>query len=144
MSNNNIKKLKAFVAVAESGSVTVAANRLALTQSGVSRQITAMEEDVGFALFDRVRGRLSVSQKGTVFLRHVRRTLDVVENLPRAALAIASGAEDRVVIAGNKCSGSWVNAVCCRQIYCRTPGSISWYYYAQPTGICGSWPAWSL
>jgi DNA-binding transcriptional LysR family regulator len=100
MSNNNIKKLNAFVAVAESGSVTVAANRLALTQSGVSRQITAMEEDVGFALFYRVRGHLSVSQKGTVFLRHVRRTLDGVENLPRAALAIASGAEDRVVIAG--------------------------------------------
>jgi DNA-binding transcriptional LysR family regulator len=100
MSNNNIKKLKAFVAVAESGSVTVAANRLVLTQSGVSRQIMAMEEDVDFALFDRVCGRLSVSQKGTVFLRHVRRTLDGIENLPRAALAIASGAEDRVDIAG--------------------------------------------
>ena len=100
MPHNNIKRLKAFVAVAESGSVTEAANRLALTQSGVSRQIAAMEEEVGFALFDRVRGRLSVSQKGATFLRHARRTLDVVENLPRAALAIASGAEDRVVIAG--------------------------------------------
>jgi DNA-binding transcriptional LysR family regulator len=100
MPNNNMKRLKAFVAVAESGSVTEAANQLALTQSGVSRQISAMEEDVGFALFDRVRGRLLVSQKGAAFLRHARRTLDVVENLPRAALAIASGAEDRVVIAG--------------------------------------------
>ena len=67
MPNNNMKRLKAFVAVAESGSVTVAANRLAFTQSGVSRQITAMEEDVGFALYDRVRGRLSVSHKGTAF-----------------------------------------------------------------------------
>ena len=80
MPHNNIKRLKAFVAVAESGSVTEAANRLALTQSGVSRQIAAMEEEVGFALFDRVRGRLSVSQKGAAFLRHARRTLDVVEN----------------------------------------------------------------
>jgi DNA-binding transcriptional LysR family regulator len=66
MPHNNIKRLKAFVAVAESGSVTEAANRLALTQSGVSRQIAAMEEEVGFALFDRVRGRLSVSQKGAM------------------------------------------------------------------------------
>jgi DNA-binding transcriptional LysR family regulator len=99
MPNNNIKKLKAFVVVTESGSVTVASSQLALTQSGVSRQIVAMEEDVGFALFNQVLGRLYVSQKGSVFLRHVWRTLDVVENLPCAEVAIASGAEDRVVIA---------------------------------------------
>jgi DNA-binding transcriptional LysR family regulator len=42
----------------------------------------------------------SVSQKGAAFLCHARRTLDVVENLPHAALAIASAAEHRVVIAG--------------------------------------------
>jgi len=100
MHSSNLKGLKAFLAVAECGSVTEAANRLALTQSGVSRQISAIEEDVGFALFDRVRGRLSVSRKGGAFLRHARRTLDVVENLPRAALAIAEGAADRVAIAG--------------------------------------------
>lgn len=100
MQNAIIGRLKAFVAVAESGSVTEAANRLALTQSGVSRQIAAIEQDVGFALFDRVRGRLSVSRKGVEFLREARRALDVVENIPRAALAIASGASDRVVIAG--------------------------------------------
>jgi DNA-binding transcriptional LysR family regulator len=100
MAQNNLKGLKAFIAVAEFGSVTEAASRLALTQSGVSRQIAAIEDAVGFALFDRVRGRLSVSQKGAAFLRHARRTLDVVENLPRAALAIASGAADRVAIAG--------------------------------------------
>ena len=100
MSNNNIKKLKAFVVVAVSGSVTVASSRLALTQSGVSRQIMAMEEDVGFALFNQVRGRLYVSQKGAAFLRHVWRTLDALKNLPRAELVIASGAEDRTVIAG--------------------------------------------
>ncbi|MDA1100033.1 MAG: LysR family transcriptional regulator [Proteobacteria bacterium] len=100
MHTSNLKGLKAFLAVVECGSVTEAANRLALTQSGVSRQLSAIEEEVGFALFDRIRGRLSVSRKGAAFLRHAQRTLDVVENLPRAALAIASGAADRVVIAG--------------------------------------------
>ena len=100
MSVNSIKGLKAFIAVAELGSVTEAANRLALTQSGVSRQIAAIEDDIGFTLFDRVKGRLTVSQKGAAFLRHARRTLDVVENLPRAALAIAAGAADRVSVAG--------------------------------------------
>lgn len=100
MQSITIGRLKAFVAVAELGSVTEAAYRLALTQSGVSRQITAIEDDIGFKLFDRVRGRLSVSRKGMEFLREARRALDVVENLPRAALAIASGFSGRVVVAG--------------------------------------------
>lgn len=100
MYSKNLKGLKAFVAVAECGSVTEASIRLSLTQSGVSRQIAAIEDEVGFPLFDRIRGRLSVSRKGAAFLRHARRTLDVVETLPRAALAIASGAADRVMIAG--------------------------------------------
>ena len=97
---NHLKGLKAFLAVADCGSVTEAANRLALTQSGVSRQVAAIEEEVGFTLFDRSRGRLVVNRKGAAFLRHARRTLDAVDHLPRAALAIASGALDRVVIAG--------------------------------------------
>ncbi len=56
-----MKKLETLVAVAESEIVTVAAYQLALNQSGISRQIVTMEDDVGFAQFDRVRSRLSFS-----------------------------------------------------------------------------------
>ncbi len=95
----NLKGLKAFLAVADSGSVTEAADRLALTQSGVSRQIASLEGELEFPLFDRLRGRLVLNRKGEVFLRHVRSTVEAVDHLPRAARAIASGAIDRVVIA---------------------------------------------
>ena len=95
----NLRGLKAFLAVADSGSVTEAAGRLALTQSGVSRQIAALESELGFSLFDRLRGRLVLNRKGEVFLRQVRRTVEAVDHLPRAARAIASGAIDRVVMA---------------------------------------------
>ena len=44
----NIKRLQAFKAVIELGSITEAANHLCLTQPGVSRHISALEDDLGF------------------------------------------------------------------------------------------------
>ncbi|NQW10192.1 MAG: LysR family transcriptional regulator [Alphaproteobacteria bacterium] len=85
--------------MADCGSVTEVANRMALTQSGVSRQIAALETELGFALFDRVRGRLAINRRGVAFLSEARRTVDAVELLPRSARAIASDAFDRIRIA---------------------------------------------
>jgi len=99
MSVMNLKTLKAFLAVADGGSVTEVANRLGITQSGVSRQIASLEQELGFSLFDRVRGRLLVSRKGESFLPHARRAVDAVDHLPSAALAITSETIDRVTIA---------------------------------------------
>jgi DNA-binding transcriptional LysR family regulator len=58
-----MKGPKVCVAVAKLGSVTEVSNRLALNQPDISRQITAMEEDVGFALFDRVCGCFRLVKK---------------------------------------------------------------------------------
>ena len=94
----NLKQLKAFLAVADGGSVTAAADRLNLTQPGVSRQIAALEAELEFPLFDRVRGRLIVNRRGSAFLRHARHSVDAVDHLPRAARAIAAGTIDRVTV----------------------------------------------
>lgn len=95
----NLNALKSFIAVADCGSVTEAAGRMVVTQSGVSRQIAALEADLGFRLFDRVRGRLTINRRGIAFLREARRAVGAIEHLPRSARAIASGAYDRVRIA---------------------------------------------
>lgn len=50
--------LSAFEATARTGGVTAAAEELDLTQSAVSRQIRALEEQLGAPLFERERGRL--------------------------------------------------------------------------------------
>ena len=95
----NVRGLKAFLAVVECESVTEAGNRVGLTQSGGSRQIAALEDEVGFALFDRHRGRLRLSRKGQAFMRHARNALETLEQLPQAARTIATGAADRLEIA---------------------------------------------
>lgn len=91
--------LSAFLAVAETGSVTLAAERLGLTQSGVSRKIANLELTLGFRLFDRSRGRVALNRQGRAFAPHARQAVDAVGNLPRIARAISDGAYDRVRVA---------------------------------------------
>ena len=92
----HIKQLRSFLTVADSGSVTATAEQLHMTQSGVSRQIATLEDELGFSLFDRLRGRLVLNRRGLAFRRHVRQTMDSVDHLPRAARAIANGVFNRV------------------------------------------------
>jgi DNA-binding transcriptional LysR family regulator len=95
----NPRGLRAVLSVADTGSVTAAARLLCLTQSGVSRQVATLEEEIGFALFDRQRGRLRLSRRGEAFISHLRRAMDALDNLPRAARSIADGAIGRVEVA---------------------------------------------
>ena len=61
-------KLKTFHAAAEAGSLTAAAEALHVSQSAVSRQIAALEDDLGVALFHRhARGLLMTEQGERLF-----------------------------------------------------------------------------
>ncbi len=59
-------KLKTFQAAAETGSLTSAAERLDLSQSAVSRQIAALEEDLGMPLFHRHARGLLLTEQGQI------------------------------------------------------------------------------
>jgi DNA-binding transcriptional LysR family regulator len=65
----NIKRLQALRAVIELSSITEAAHAVNLTQSGVSRLIGLLEDEVGFLLFNRIKGRLQITGRGEAFLR---------------------------------------------------------------------------
>jgi DNA-binding transcriptional LysR family regulator len=59
-------KLKTFLAAAETGSLTAAAERLALSQSAVSRQIAALEDELGMPLFHRHARGLLLTEQGQI------------------------------------------------------------------------------
>ena len=67
--------LSAFEAAARTGSVTRAAAELSLTQSAVSRQIRALEEQVGVALFHREKQTIRLTAGGAAYAREVREAL---------------------------------------------------------------------
>lgn len=62
-------RLRVFHAAAEAGSFTHAAETLALSQSAVSRQVSALEHDVGVPLFARHARGLVLTEQGEVLFR---------------------------------------------------------------------------
>lgn len=70
--------LSAFEATARTGGVTAAAEELDLTQSAVSRQIRALEEQLGAPLFERERGRLRPTPAAEAYLGEIRRALRII------------------------------------------------------------------
>src|SRR5262245_47057291 len=74
-----MSQLRTFRAVAEALNFTRAAERLRLTQSAVSHQIKALEEDLGEPLFIRAKRGVKLSQAGKIALEYVERILDEAE-----------------------------------------------------------------
>ena len=67
-----IRQLEYFLAVAQSGSFSAAADELYVTQSSISKQIIALEKELGFPLFDRSRRKIALTRAGETFLKHAR------------------------------------------------------------------------
>tara|TARA_R110001599_G_scaffold353870_1_gene601270 strand:+ start:55977 stop:56870 length:894 start_codon:yes stop_codon:yes gene_type:complete len=66
------QNLKAFVLVAESGSFSLAAEKLHLTQPAVSKRIALLEEQLDSHLFDRIGRNITLTEAGRALLPHAR------------------------------------------------------------------------
>lgn len=82
--------LSVFVAVAEAGSFTAAAERLGLTPSGISRSIAKLEKQLGVRLITRTTRRLDLTAEGQWLLESAR---DILTRLQETALTLQSAAE---------------------------------------------------
>ncbi|MFM0597926.1 LysR family transcriptional regulator [Paraburkholderia dilworthii] len=81
-----LRHLRYFVAVAETGSLTVAAERrLHTSQPSLSRQIRDLEDEVGAALFSRSARGVELTAAGKAFLDHARLALTQVDAAIEAA-----------------------------------------------------------
>ena len=80
-----IQGLRAFVAVCQYGSVTAAADAIHRTQPQVSRLISELEAEVGFALFVREGRRLTATMRGIRFFEEARRALASFDDIERFA-----------------------------------------------------------
>ena len=71
-----IRHLKLVAAIAETGSVTLAGNRLHLTQSALSHQLRDAEEQLGVPLFERRNRKMALTAAGERLLQSARTVLD--------------------------------------------------------------------
>ncbi|MFN0302029.1 MAG: LysR family transcriptional regulator [Burkholderiales bacterium] len=81
----DLNQLRAFAAVADTGQLTRAAERLHLSQPALSAQIKGLEEDLGQRLFERMASGMSLTGAGKELLEHAQRVLAAAEALKSRA-----------------------------------------------------------
>lgn len=91
--------VRAFKAVFEIGTVTGAANYLHVTQPAVSHLVSALEHDLGFRLFDRLKGRLHPTEDGRTFYAEVDKVFAGLEALKKRGRAIRDQTTSSLTIA---------------------------------------------
>lgn len=102
----DLSQLQAFVAVAEAGGFSRAAPLVGATQPTLSRQVQALERELGKTLFDRLGRRVELTAFGRESLEQARKILKQVEALAlsgkqktgRAAGTLRLGVADSVVL----------------------------------------------
>ena len=76
----DFNKIKTFLLVIESGSVSAAARKLHRTQSAISQQIQGLESDLGLSLFQSLRGSLLLTKEGDQIYQNVSGHFQAIEN----------------------------------------------------------------
>lgn len=94
-----LRTLGYFVAVADMGSVSAAADVVHVTQPAISRQLRQLEIELGVDLFVRSAGRLRLSAAGREFLPYARDVLHRADGARAAARSYAAGRLERITIA---------------------------------------------
>jgi DNA-binding transcriptional LysR family regulator len=84
------QNLLAFVRVAETGSFSIAAEQLHLTQPAVSKRVAALEDQLSTKLFDRIGRQIRLTEAGRVLLPNAYQILQTVKET-RRHLADLSG-----------------------------------------------------
>ena len=88
-----LKQLKYFVTVVECNSFTEAANQCFISQSAISQQITALEEELGVTLLKREKRKFSLTPAGEHFYQHGKRLLKQADKLRRETVRIGQDRE---------------------------------------------------
>ena len=100
-----LRQLTVFVAVAEEGSFTRAADRLHVVQSAVSAGIRNLERELGARLFDRSTHKVALSDAGRALLPEARATLAAAATARDAVDAVSGGVRGTVVIGTMQAQG---------------------------------------
>lgn len=91
--------LTAFLAVAESGSFSRAAEQLHLTQPAVSKRIASLEQQLDCRLFDRIGRHIGLTEAGLALRPRALEIVDALEDTRRALSNLSAVVQGRVAMA---------------------------------------------
>ena len=94
-----LQQLKYVVEIAETGSITMASQRLFVSQPSLSKSVAELEKEMGITIFNRSNRGVYLSEDGTKFLSYARQIVEQTELLenqyqnippPRRVFAVSS------------------------------------------------------
>jgi len=92
MSNDRLRQMEAFCAVVDAGGFAAAAKRLSLSQSAISKALSALEQRLGVSLLNRTTRGQSISLEGERYLANCRQVLELIESSEDDLTAKKTGA----------------------------------------------------
>lgn len=94
-----LRHIEVFHAVYSSGSMTQAAKLLNVSQPSISKVLAHAESQLGFSLFQRVRGKLIATPEAVRLYDHVARLYDELASIRRVSTNLRESAEGKIRIA---------------------------------------------
>ena len=95
----DLANLNAFIAIAETGSFSEAAERLFLTQPAVSKRIAGLEQQLDVRLFDRLGREVNLTEAGRALLPRAYQILGVLDDTRRALTNLNGEVSGRLTLA---------------------------------------------
>ncbi|MFC3204793.1 LysR family transcriptional regulator [Aquamicrobium soli] len=84
----SLRQIEAFKAIVETASVTAAASAMYVSQPSVSRLLRSLEENIGFNLFERRKGRLLATPEALLFYDEIQKYFRNLQKLAHTAADI--------------------------------------------------------
>ena len=78
-----LQQLKYIIMIAETGSITMAAERLFIAQPSLSKSVAELEKEMGITIFNRSNRGVYLSEEGTKFLSYARQIVEQAALLER-------------------------------------------------------------
>lgn len=98
----DIRELKYFLAVAREENISKAADYLYITQPSLTRQIQALEREVGRPLFHRANRKMTLTETGILLRKHAEEIIELYEKTQKALAAPSDTVSGEVYIGGGE------------------------------------------
>ena len=101
-------RLKVFRTVARSLNFRKASEELFITQPAVTQQIKALEDELGIPLFDRTRGKVTLTESGGVLLQYAERLKILVDEAAQAIAEVSGNHGDELRVGASQTIGQYL------------------------------------
>lgn len=122
MDNLDWNQLKAFLQTTQTGSLSAAARKLGLTQPTLSRQVAAIEQQMGVTLFERVGKAMVLTPTGLDLLEHARAMGAAAEALGLAASGRSQAVGGVVSVSASDAVAAYLLPPLVQRLHAQEPG----------------------